>query len=134
MKKQLFLILAVICLSGIGMTAYAYRPGPPPGPPEHLRAQRVLDVTKDSLLRAQRVAHRHGSEHDRLQTAFSYQRRAREYYRQGRYQRTIRYSLRAREIADSIINHHARRHAPPPPPPRHGRDDGGSSINIRLKL
>jgi hypothetical protein len=128
MKKQLFLILAVICLSGIGMTAYAYRPGPPPGPPERHQAWRVLEVTKDSLLRAQRVAHRYGPEHDRLKRAFLYQRQAREYYRRGHYRHTIRYSLRARKFADDIIAYHA------PPPRRPHHHDDGSSINIRLKL
>jgi hypothetical protein len=139
MKKFLVLILTLISSFSFPMVAGA-RPGHgyPPPPPHHskpndrITAQRVLDVTRDVIFRARRVARSYQQEN--LYRAFSLQKQARSYYSRGHYQTTINYSLRARRVAENIIAE-ARRHGPPRRVPHHGpHHDNESSIDIRVKI
>jgi hypothetical protein len=145
MKKQLILIITLICLCSTSRLVSA-RPGGPPPPPDHhghfdrpaptsrMEASRVINETRGYLNRAQRMTPPHGPKRNRLDMAFSQQRRARNYFRQCRYEHAVRSSLQARKIARDIIAKHHRHPEPPPPAPHHGHDEGGSSINIKLKL
>jgi hypothetical protein len=120
MKKLFILLLTILCLSGAGQLTSANSsyydpsrddaPPPPaghhdrvgrPGPRRRLEARRVLDKTGAYLKQAQLIAPR--PELSRLGRAFAYQRKASICYRQCRYDRAIRLSLRAREIARKII-------------------------------
>jgi hypothetical protein len=141
MKKFLVLVLAIMCSIGFPMVAGAHpRFGGPPPPPRHsrpyvnkrLKAQRVLDVTRDVIFQAERVARSY--QQAELRRAFSLQKQARYYFSRGHYNTTINYSIRARGIAENIIAE-ARRHAPPRrvPPHRH-HDDSGSSIKVRINI
>jgi hypothetical protein len=143
LKKILILILTLTSIISISMVAYAKGPGPgnpPPQPPPHNRlhsgdrmeARRVLTKTKEYLSRAQRVAW--GPQRKYLGKAFDLQADARRRYKQSRYDQAIRVSLRAREIAQSIIKEAKRRNPPPPPHDRRKDDDRKSSIHINLKL
>jgi hypothetical protein len=135
-KKILILLLSLVSIIGISITANAYGPGPggPPPPPPHngshsgdrMEARRVLTETKGRLDQAQRVAH--GPQRENLRNAFDLQAKANDRYRQSRYDQAIRLSLRAREIAQNIIEKAGRRNFPPPP------HDRKSSIHINLKL
>jgi hypothetical protein len=142
MKRFLILILTLISSLSFTMVTSAHpRFGGPPPPPRHtrpyvnerLKAQRVLDVTRDVIFQAQRVARSY--QQADLRRAFSLQKQARYYFSRGHYNTTINYSLRARGIAENIIAE-ARRHAPPrrEPPHRRHSHDSDSSINIRLNL
>jgi hypothetical protein len=137
-KKILILILTLVSIIGISITANAYGPGsggplppPPPhwGPPpnERIGALKVLNETREFLFQAQRVAY--GPLREDVRHAFDLQANAREFYRQWRHQRAIRLSLRAREIAQDVIEKAERRD--PPPPPHHHRKP---SIHINLNL
>jgi hypothetical protein len=141
MKKFLVLVLAIMCSISFPMAASAHpRFGGPPPPPRHsrpyinerLKAQRVLDVTRDVIFQAKRVAR--GYQQAELRRAFSLQKQARYYFSRGHYNTTINYSLRARGIADNIIAE-AHRYGPPRrvPPHRH-HDDSGSSIKVRINI
>jgi hypothetical protein len=137
LKKILILLLTLVSIIGISITANAYGHGPggpPPPPPRNgphsgnrMEARRVLTETKGRLDQAQRVAH--GPQRQNLRNAFGLQANARDRYKQLRYDQAIRLSLRAREIAQSIIEE-AKRKNPPPPPPH----DRKSLIHINLKL
>jgi hypothetical protein len=143
MKRFLVLSLTFISSLCLAMSASAHprREGPPPPPPPHhggyhssdrTTAWRVLEVTRDVIFRAQRVAH--GYQQAKLDKAFYLQKQARSYYSRRHYQTTINYSIRARGIAENIIAE-ARRPGPPrreaPPRTHH---DTGSSINVRINL
>jgi hypothetical protein len=142
LKKILILILTLTSLFSIGIVASAFGPGsgyPPPPPPHHgfhpgdqMEARRVLDETRDYIFQAQRVADRYQQQN--LRRAFGLQADGREFYRQWRYDRAIRLSYRAREIAQDIIESAERRELPPPPRRHHQDGEGDSSIHIRLNL
>ncbi|HYH04377.1 MAG TPA: hypothetical protein VEC37_14900 [Bacillota bacterium] len=70
---------------------------------ERLRAKQVLRETAECLERAQRVA-RYGHFREGLGKAYAHQEEARNLYYEGRYQRAIVHSMRAREIANDIIS------------------------------
>jgi hypothetical protein len=142
MKKFLVLVLAIMCSICFPMAVGAHPRfgGPPPPPPRHggyhssdrMTAWRVLEVTRDVVFRAERVAR--GYQQAELSRAFSLQKQARYYYGRGHYQTTINYSLRARGIAEDII---AQAHRPGPPrrvPPHRRHHDSGSSIHVRINI
>jgi hypothetical protein len=140
MKKIFILLLTLVSIIGISITANAYGPGPggPPLPPpqnrphpeDRMEARRVLTETKGRLDQAQRVAY--GPQHENLRNAFDLQADAHNCYEQLRYHRAIQLSLRAREIAQNIIEEAGRRDPPPPPP--HRRHDRRSLIHFHLNL
>jgi hypothetical protein len=118
------------------------RPGyperPPQAPPsssrDKFRARQVLHGTADRLIQAQRAA-RNGHYSYGLGMAYSHQKQARNLYYEGRYQRAIEHSMRAKYIADYIIrqNQEGRRHHPGEPEPcqpPHDRLDDQLSIKI----
>jgi hypothetical protein len=137
-KKLWILILTLFASLSFSMvasarTGYGYHHQPPPYYRPHssdrFKARRVLDVTRDYVFRADRVAHRY--QRDSLKRAFYLQRQARYYYSRGHYRTTIRYSLQARDVAVNIIKTAG---CPAPwrgPPYRHKND---ASISIRLNL
>ena len=136
MKKILILILTLISIISTSIVAEACGPGPgyppPPywGPPpddDRMEALGVLNETREYLFRAQRVAY--GPLRNDLRHAFALQADARELYRQWHHQRAIQLSLRAREIAQDIIEETNRRD--PPPPHHHHRKP---SIHINLNI
>jgi hypothetical protein len=137
-KKIMVLLLTMAGIISISMAASAHHgPGrgyPPPPDRGRWEARSVLDETKAYIFRAQRVAH--GYQRAELRRAYSLQAEARNLYRHSFYQRAIRLSYRAREIAQDIIERAERRYPPPPPPPpyHHHDDDGESSIHINLNL
>lgn len=139
MKKVLVLALTVICSLGFAMAASAH-PGyhhqaPPPHHHDHysgdqLKAQRVLDVTRDAIFNAERVAHHY--QREELNEAIFLQKRARRNYRQGYFRETIRYSLQAREIAYEIIEES--RWERPRHRPHHEPRHGESSMRVHVNL
>jgi hypothetical protein len=70
---------------------------------ERSKAREVLRVTADYLIRAQRAA-RLGHYHFGLGKAYAHQEEARRLYRDGFYRRAIAHSLRARQIAQDVID------------------------------
>jgi hypothetical protein len=130
MKKYLILILTFLCLGCLDQPASARRyEHHHSGSSRKWEASRILEKTRYYVLRADRMAR--GPERYRLKSAYANQRYARTYYSRGLYERTIRYSLRARDIAQDIIAKH-RHHGPPPPPPPRGRSRGSISVRLRL--
>lgn len=100
-------------------------------PEKRLQAKRVLNYTFEILIQAQRAARR-GGYREGLGRAFAHQDRAEELYESGEYNRSIRHSLRAREIAEYIIDensgihpHHRRHHHSNP-------DDLDRSLSINI--
>jgi hypothetical protein len=137
LKKILILLLTLVSIIGISITANAYGPGgPPPPPPPHwgpppnerMEALRVLNKTREYLFQARRVAY--GPLREDVRHAFDLQADARYFYKQWRHQRAIQLSLRAREIAQDVIEK-AERRDPPLPPPHHHRKP---SIHINLNI
>lgn len=122
MKKYLiWALLFAFCLTGIvsAKSKPNFGPGPKgPGPghggpklqqgslPAQKQARTVIMRTAKYLEEAQQVSKR--SRHMRqnrqgLGQAISHQRRAREYYQDGWFERAIAHSIRARKIAIDII-------------------------------
>lgn len=122
-KKYLgWALLFVFCLTGIafakpGGPGGKWNPNPGPGPgnngpgeklsyygnlPAQTQAREVLMRTARYLEQAQNVSRRSYNRQG-LGQAISHQRQAREYYRDGWFERAIAHSIRARKIAIQII-------------------------------
>ncbi|HYH03756.1 MAG TPA: hypothetical protein VEC37_11675 [Bacillota bacterium] len=144
MKKTLMLVLLLLCSSATVASAHNYDYSEhrhhKAGHREHryqenseerMRARRVLRYTSETLMQAQRAARR-GGYREGLGRGFAHQDRAKELYYDGEYNRSIRHSLRAREIAEYIIDenrvehHHHRGH-------HHSRrDDLDQGLSVKV--
>jgi hypothetical protein len=105
------------------------RPGGPPPPPPYddrqrdpwgrARANQVIHDTDNYLRQAQKAA-RFGPYRYGLGKALAHQQEARNLYFDRQYQRSIVHSLRARKIAQDIIEENRPGHPRRPGPPPHG--------------
>lgn len=107
-KYILIVLLLVFGLIGVGTTyGRNYRPGPDRPvrysmPPAQIKTQQILRTTTGIIRRAQYTA-RSGRMRHGLGRAIAHQRRARELYFEGWYERAIAHSIEARKIAGQLI-------------------------------
>lgn len=146
MKKLLIVFLLIACsltsvtsVNARGRRDYDQKRHPQKydrhSPKEKSRARSTIRETAGHLSRAQAAA-RTGHYSYGLGKAYAHQEQARDFYFNGRYERAIAHSLRARDIALYIIkeNREGRYRAAAPPPRRYAErhDDIDDQLSIRV--